>query len=348
MKFIPFVMKAQEVGKSPPTEIQIVPLGIHTDSRSGRKFKITEADIEAIVANSKKFVNSRPIDYEHQTLLNTQAPAAGWVSKLVSKGRDGLWATAIEWTAKAKDYLAGREYRYLSPVLLGSKKDADGYYRPVYFHSAALTNTPAIDGMKPLVAKGELFNFLTEGPAMDEQLKKLLGLKAEATDEQVTEAVTALISKAAAAPGGDGDADKNLVIPKEITTALGLKEDASVSEITGTVLAMKQNAEKAPSPDEIKILQDRLDKKDAVEAVALAMKEGKVTADQQDWAEKYATENLEGFQAFVAKAVVIVPVGSAAIKPDEKKGVEMTDAVSLVAKAFGNSDEDVKKYGGLN
>jgi len=348
MSFIAFVMKSQEVGQSPPTEIQIVPLGIHTDSRTGHKFKITEADIEAIVANTKNFHNMRPIDYEHQTLKNVEAPAAGWIPKLLSKGKDGLWATAIEWTDKAKKYLAAREYRFLSPVLFSSKKDVDGYYRPVFFHSAALTNTPAIDGMEPLVAKGAFFNFLTEGPVMDETLKKLLGLEAAATDEQVKEAVTALISKAEAASGGDGDAKKAATIPKEITAALGLKEGATESEVTGTILAMKQNAEKAPPASEIEDLRNRLNKKDADEAVALAMKEGKITAAQFPWASDYATKDLKGFEAFVAKAAVIVPVGSVGIKPDEKVGIEMTDDLALVAKAFNNSDEDLKKYGGLN
>ncbi|MFV1979492.1 MAG: phage protease, partial [Myxococcota bacterium] len=69
-----------------------------------------------------------PIDYEHQTLggsyasPNGQAPAAGWIKAIEAEPGVGLIAS-IEWTEQAKQMLAAKEYRYLSPVALIRKRD---------------------------------------------------------------------------------------------------------------------------------------------------------------------------------------------------------------------------------
>lgn len=85
------------------------------------------------------------IDYEHQTLKNAEAPAGGWIKELLLKN-DGIFAK-VEWTEKAKAYLKNKEYRYLSPVVMVRKKDK----KALQLHSAALTNTPAINGMQAIV-----------------------------------------------------------------------------------------------------------------------------------------------------------------------------------------------------
>ena len=66
------------------------------------------------------------VDYEHQTLKDIQAPAAGWMNGLVSIVRDGkkvLRAQMSEWTSKANEYLKNHEYRYVSPVFALNGRD---------------------------------------------------------------------------------------------------------------------------------------------------------------------------------------------------------------------------------
>jgi phage I-like protein len=101
-----------------------------------------------------------PVDYEHQSLGGTyaspsgQAPAAGWIKGLHLVGPEdggiepGLYAD-VEWTESAQAKLSAREYRYISPVVIVRKRDR----RVVALHSAALTNKPAIVGMRPIVNK---------------------------------------------------------------------------------------------------------------------------------------------------------------------------------------------------
>lgn len=85
------------------------------------------------------------IDYEHQTLKDVQAPASGWIKELILKN-DGIYAK-VEWTERAKSYLKNKEYRYLSPVVMVRPRDK----KAAQLHSVALTNTPAINGMIPIV-----------------------------------------------------------------------------------------------------------------------------------------------------------------------------------------------------
>ena len=103
-----------------PTEIQVIPYGRY-DTPKG-EFVLDDDGAAGIVAAFEAQKNDMVIDYEHQTLAGTEAPAAGWIKKLINKGKDGIWAS-VEWTERAKKYLLNREYRYLSPVFV--KRIAD-------------------------------------------------------------------------------------------------------------------------------------------------------------------------------------------------------------------------------
>lgn len=335
-----------------PDEIQLAPLGNFADD-DGNAFTVTPEAIAAIIAGFSAKVNDVPVDYEHQTLSGGKAPAAGWITALVNKGADGLWGK-VKWTPDAAKHLACREYRYLSPVLLANKKDGAGRYVPSRLHSAALTNTPKIDGMVPIVNKSEnpaLLLPLERGGTggvrekttqfqEDSMLKKirgLLGLPESATDQQLEETVIALKERPAVAA--------------ELAEALGLKPDAGASEAKATVLAMKQNtATQTDAAARLAALEKNIAARDAEEAVTLAMKEGKITEAQKLWAEDYALKDLGGFKMFAAKAVAVVPMQKAdsqsAAQGDPAKG--MTEEVKLIAKMMGNTEEKILKFGGLN
>lgn len=338
--FTPLILKI-ETQNLVPGEIQICPIGEFTDSE-GKRFLVTEDNIRAIIANNSTRKTQPVIDYEHQTLYGNEAPAAGWIIQLVNKGKDGLWAI-IEWTKRAQQYFENKEYRYLSPVLLASKKNKDGLYLPEILHSAALTNTPQIDGMVPIVNRncGKCNNNPQTPGKEDGMLKKileLLGLKPEATENEAAEALTVLKNKAAASAA---EANGYIVELKKVREALGLAETANHSEITGTILALKQPVS-VVSVQEFSDLKKKLAIKERDEQVVLAMAAGKITAAQKDWAAEYALRDLEGFKVFVAKAPVIVPMGE--LPPGTKQeGDALNDTTLLVAKMMGNKPEDIKK-----
>lgn len=269
------------------------------------------------------------IDYEHQTLKDVQAPAGGWI-KDIYKGDDALVAK-VEWTPKAQEYLKNREYRYLSPVVTVRRKDR----KAIGLHSVALTNTPAIDGMFAIVNSagfpaGEIDD--PQGGENMEFLKALaamLGLPETATEEDVKNAVDALLKKGT-----------EVVANSTILSMLGLENDAKTEDVTGKIQQMKNGGDVAA---ELAALKQQIAKKDADEAVALALKDGKISAAQKEWASQYALKDPEGFSGFLEKASPVVPMGK--FGADQLAVHKKGEVDSVVLKNLGMSKEDIEKYG---
>lgn len=125
-------------------DVQLLPYG-EVRPKGKTEFVVDDEAKEMILAAFLAGSTDLVIDYEHQSLSGSEAPAAGWVKELVDRGEDGIWAK-VTWTERARGYLESREYRYISPVVLIRKSDG----RAVELLGAALTNLPAIDGMVPV------------------------------------------------------------------------------------------------------------------------------------------------------------------------------------------------------
>jgi len=148
-------MCSQELGGgSVPDRVLLAPWG-GVESTNG-SFIVDEESAALTIEALSEHATDTPIDYEHQTLGGSyasptgQAPAAGWIKQVVAEPGVGLIAL-IEWTEQAQRMLAAKEYRYLSPVALIRKSDR----KLIGIHSAALTNKPAIRGMRPIVNRAE-------------------------------------------------------------------------------------------------------------------------------------------------------------------------------------------------
>ena len=88
---------------------------------------------------------------------------------------------------------------------------------------------------------------------------------------------------------------------------------------------------------------ERLRQRDADDAVMMALKAGKITSAQKDWAKEYALKDRKGFDSFVEKAPTVVPVGklNTTEAPKTKEKVEVDE---FILKATGLSKEDLEKY----
>lgn len=130
-------------------EFQLFPYGeSELEGKPTTKVVVDEKSISHIVSEFKRRGNDIVVDYEHQSIKEGKAPAAGWISKLIDKGKDGLWA-AVTWTERAKSFLKNKEYRYYSPVFHVRKADN----RVIGLLSVALTNTPRLNNLNPIYAK---------------------------------------------------------------------------------------------------------------------------------------------------------------------------------------------------
>lgn len=326
-----YLMFCKDLEGNVPKEIQVIPYGYSKTSKGD--FLLDEESAGLVMSVTQ--INDMVIDFEHQTLTGQEAPAAGWIKELVNKGKEGIWAV-VEWTEKAKQYIANKEYRYVSPVFLVRQSDK----RVMRLFNVALTNQPNIDGMVPLINKvaGDQWSVAgsknkTEEERSMKKVLEVLGLAEGATEDAVVAAINTLKQPS------------QVVASKAVIEALGLKEGAAESEVTGTIMAMKQShTQTGDLAGKVKELSDKLAARDADDLVAMAMKEGKVTAAQKPWAEDYAKKDPEGFKVFVAKAAVVVPMGDAGSGAGDSGHKGLIDETTLmVAKMFGTTEEDLKK-----
>lgn len=144
-------------GVEPVGEFLLVPFGDVAVERpaAGGDFTFTRRHGESAVSWFERIGRKLAIDYEHQSFdrLNTRPdglrPAAGWIGGLEVRD-DGLWAVDVTWTRRAAELLRSGEYRYFSPVIYWVDED---FSDVAALGPVALTNDPAMRGVRPLAAR---------------------------------------------------------------------------------------------------------------------------------------------------------------------------------------------------
>lgn len=331
-------LKGAEVDVSgAPEIITVLPLG-HVNSQKG-EFDVDQESYEAMKEQIAQRGVDLVVDYEHQTLSGEQAPAAGWVKELILDA--GAIKARVEWTPKAKEYLENKEYRYLSPVITVRKVDN----KAMGLHSLALTNTPAIKGMTPIVNSQ---NFKLGGQnAMEflQKLAELFGLGSDASEEQIMEAIQQLLAENKSLKDGANGTD--VVANKAVCELLGLKAGADQDDVTAKIMELKGGIINGVNIiQKLADLEKKEAQRDAETAVSLALKAGKITPAQKDWALEYALTAPKGFAAFVDAAPQVVPLGEIAPEGDPLalKSGRPDEATLKVCKQMGIDPEDITKY----
>lgn len=328
-----------------PTRILVSPAGL-VETTKGTYLMDGEA-ARAVIAAMAERGTDVVIDYEHQTLGGEhasptgKAPAAGWIKSLEWAEGEGLYAE-VEWTPAARDMLAAKEYRYLSPVLIYRRDDR----RAVYLHSVALVNKPATLRQPALVNKDSDAHDPEDGLSdsasesgrkdspMKDQIVGVLALKSDASDDVVLEAVREARTKAL---NYDEATDRLAVVCK----AAGLEADLATPKIEAAVMVLRQ---KADQHDAIKSELDTL-KAAAIESaaeqlVAAALAEGKLVPAQKDWATGLILKDRTAFEDWAKSAPIIAPPGKttpppAGTKADASRG-------TIIASARKRFEEESK------
>ena len=245
--------------------IQVAPLGLwkgYTSNGIKESVSITSD----IVLSCVEYFNSHnvqvPVDWEHQTVSGLQAPAAGWITRLYDGGKDGLMAV-VTWNKDAEQQIKSKQYKYLSPVLVYDATDnVTGEKVQCYLHSAALTNTPFLDGIKEVTAKisdgatkfmcssvAIIQSSLSKGTTMEDFISKLielLGLEADAADnpQSILDEIAEWKQKLAGtgeseAKEGEGDKTEE-VTAKEGEVAEEKTAEMSNKGVLGTVITLSK------------------------------------------------------------------------------------------------------------
>lgn len=154
------------------TWVQVLRVGKFWSARY-KDFSVTKSTLSKMVQNFRtitpKAPTELPLDYNHGTNRPDtieQGKAAGWIKDIELRGDNSeLWAQ-VELTPEAADLVRNKEYRYISATFEFDHIHTDGDKRqtsigPTLF-SAALTNTPFVEGMQPVTLGKQAAIALTE------------------------------------------------------------------------------------------------------------------------------------------------------------------------------------------
>lgn len=192
---------------------------IQTGDKRG-PYHVTDA--AQVIALSFSEADRLPIDENHATdlaaPLGHPSPARGWIVEMQSR-EDGIWGR-VEWSKEGAALVASRAYRALSPVITHDKAKKVGRIL-----RASLVNVPNLRGLVAL-------NHQQQETDMDflQRMAELLGLKADASEEDVTTALQSRLT--------EGDSQTALQSQMgEVAVALGLSSDAEHAAILNAAKA---------------------------------------------------------------------------------------------------------------
>lgn len=298
-----------ELSGAVPTEILLAPAG-EFRARDGRptEVKAWKMDAEAaarIIAEAEAAVGDFVIDYEHQTLNAEEngqpAPAAGWYKKLEWREASGLHAVDVRWTPRARAHIEAGEYRYISPVLRYDKKT--GVVLAVLM--SALTNYPALDGHSDLAVRAAAkFQSITqeEDDVDRKQLIAMLGLAADASDEQITAALTALKAKAAISDQKDAEiTDLKAAAGQKDTEIAGLKASAGNPDPAKFVPLATFESLKS----EVAALKSTQTTTEVEALVKKGIEDGKLLPVQEAWAKELGGKDIAALKGYLEKTPAI-------------------------------------------
>jgi phage I-like protein len=259
-----------------------------------------------------------PLDINHASELlapsGSPSPAQGWIESL--EVRTGAVYGHVDWTERGTNAVASRDYRFLSPVFR---------YQPetkliMQLASVGLVNEPNF--ALALNQMGEALDPETtlEDYTVDKTILEALGLNAEAAPPDAVTAINALKT-------AHGTPALDKFVPRaDYDTAINRAQTAE------TTLSEQAQAVRAAEIDT---------------AINAALEAGKITPPTADYhrAQCAAEGGLERFQEFVKAAPEVGGKTGLDTRSAAAGKTALNEAEKHVAQLFGNSAEDIAKYG---
>ena len=299
-----------------PEWLELVPAG---DIKGRDERRWINDEPEAVVAAFNSSGKPIPVDYEHaveKTPPGTPVLKAAWIEAM--EVRDGSVWGKFEWTERGLNSIEKKDYRFISPVFL-FRKDNN---RVMRLTSVALTDDPnlhlkAINNRIP-----EEESPMTLSPA----IRQALSLDENATEDHAVAAINKL--------NGDLISAQN-----RANQSPSLDKYVPRPELE-TALERAQNAEQ-----KLKTLEDE-------------QRDNEIEATLDKFSKHYAPAKREHYKAMCKQEGGVelfekIMEGTPEIAADthldgktpEDEGTALNAEEQRVAEMFGNSLEDIKKYG---
>ncbi len=308
----------QEGGELPEW-VPLVPAG-EVVGRDGRKW--TNSAPGSIITYFRQLGRDLPVDIEHSSEYKAPkgepAPAVAWVKDLDERNGE-IWGK-VEWNAAGRQLVSGQEYRYLSPVIL---------YPPsriiAGITSVAVTNQPNF--RLPALNSEQQGDGLPEEESMLKALLAALALPENATEQDAVAKVKSLQT--------------------DLSSALNRAESPSLDKFVprGDYEAAVSKANNAES--ELANIKKEKTEADITTAIDGALKEGKITPATVDYHKAQCRQEggLERFVEYCKAAPVIAADSNLGDKDPDKDKKALNAEQKQLAEMFGNSEEDIAKYG---
>lgn len=305
------------IGDALPAELQLIPAGSFK-GRDGRAWNNDQPD--QVIALSEKLRLpvgycidvDHALDYAANEKVGGEAPAYGWISQLENRG-GAIWGK-VEWTELGAKAVNGKTYRGLSPVFAFDKETG----RVLAFVSASLTNKPNLT-LTAFNSRQRVVDQPEKSPM--KKIADLLGLAADATEEQVLTALNAVLALIGALGATIGvDTKAALALNAEtlkaalsqkfgvndvlvaLCTKAGLKADATADSILVALQSQAADPSKFVPMTAHLALKEQLDAlkgEQPGQLVDQALNDGRLLPAQKEWALAYAQRDLEGFRKYI-------------------------------------------------
>jgi phage I-like protein len=352
-----FALPAWGTAEQPPREFKIFEYGANYGTKAGgspEAVYLTPENAARIVAEWKRRGIDGAGDYEHALPHAEGAkPASCWFE--LEARVDGLWAVNVRWTPRALAFFQAKEYRYFSPFFY-TAPDADGRAQVVELTNLALTNWPATDGQKPLIAlarrawtRGASMN-ATELAAKIQELLTAAGLDEAAAKTAALEIALLVAAPApeapaeapAAEPMGQGMDPEAAAIAAAARSVTGQKTAGAVA---GALQAMGELTRQAHA---LSTRVGELEREARERLISDAIGDGRLTPAQKAWARKQSTETLKGYLAVAVPqgpgAPKVEPPAPSPATPEARaQGGSLTEEQSSIAKQLGIKPEAFSK-----
>ena len=315
-----------------PEWIELIPAGNPLTGRDGRSWP--NPDPDAVVARTRAMARDVPVDVEHATELKApqgdHAPAIAWVKQL--EVRDGsIWAQ-VDWLEHGLYLLTSRSYRYFSPVFKFRRDTGE----ISHITSVGLTNQPNL-----FISALNRQQSNPEESTVKEFFKALciaLGLGAELNHEKKEDqdkALTAL-NQMKSDLGTARNSVNNPPLDKFVPRA---DHDSALQSAVNRY----QQAEQKLAEIETSGLNEKIET-----AINAALSAGKITPATVEYhtAQCRQEGGLDRFNKYLEAAPVIAePSNMDQRQPGSGSDTALNAEQEKIAGMFGNSAEDLKKYG---
>lgn len=225
-------------GDDAPEWVHILPASGALETMDGRGPYYLR-DPQAVIAASMS-EGEIPVDQDHAmgkaASRGDPAPARGWITAMEARV-DGIWAK-VRWTTEGAALVASQAYRKLSPVIRYLKTGEIIAVREV-----SLVNRPNLRGLTALNAEGS--------DMLHEKLVEMLGLSAEASEDEVLAALAKSMKKS------DDDGTAMQAAMDRVAEVVGLEPGASLDAVVTATKAARTASE--AGREELVAMQSRLD-----------------------------------------------------------------------------------------